>query len=437
MPVPSDACWAVLDGPMIPAKLVPHFGTSLTRLCDGAVPLAIGVAVSGGGDSVAVLLASVEWARRRKAAVFAVTVNHGLRPEAAKEAAFVADLCGQLGVAHQILDWTDRPATGNLQMAARDARLRLISAWAHDLELRYVMLGHTLDDQAETVLMRLARGSGVDGLAGMSARRSHNDIVWLRPFLDVRRADLRQFLEARGQSWIDDPSNDDARFDRVMMRQALETLMPLGIDPDQLARTADHMADARLALNATAQTLACKSVQIDHGDVVISQDALWDAPFDIRARLLAHAMGWVASSAYKPRFRSLEAVMKNLREGRTQTLQGCLLSAPGGQIRITREFNAVEQMQQPATLQIWDTRWRLSGPVEGGDTIAPLGEAGLRMLENPGPLPRSSRVSLPAIWRDGAIIAAPLPINNHEIPTNWGLDLCKGAEHFYASIMAD
>jgi tRNA(Ile)-lysidine synthase len=437
MPVPSAARWAVPDRAMTPATRVPHFGSALTRLCDGVLPLGIGVAVSGGGDSVAVLLAAVDWARRRKAAVFVVTVNHGLRPAAADEAAFVADLCSELGVAHQILDWTERPASGNLQMAARDARIRLIGAWARELELRHVVLGHTLDDQAETVLMRLARGSGVDGLAAMSARRVHNDIVWLRPFLDVRRADLRHFLDARGQGWIDDPSNDDTRFDRVKMRQALELLAPMGVDADQLARTAEHMADARDALNIAAQKLARSIGAVDHGDVVIDQSGLAEAPFDLRARLMAHAMGWVASNAYKPRFRSLDTVMKNLADGRTQTLHGCLLSARRGHIRITREFNAVELMSRPAARQIWDTRWRLTGPAQDGDTIAPLGEIGLRMLDDPGPLPRSSRVSLPAIWRNETLIAAPLPKNNHEPPTNWGLDLCKGAEDFYASITAD
>ncbi|WP_114967069.1 tRNA lysidine(34) synthetase TilS, partial [Alkalilacustris brevis] len=182
----------------------------------------LGVAVSGGGDSVALLLLVADWAAARGVRLRAVTVDHGLREGAAQEAEAVARLCAELGIGHDILRWQGWDGQGNLQDAARRARQGLIAGWARDHGLAAVALGHTRDDQAETVLMRLARGAGVDGLSGMAPLRLAVGLAWLRPLLDVGRAELRALLRARGVPWAEDPSNEDARFQRVRARRALE-----------------------------------------------------------------------------------------------------------------------------------------------------------------------------------------------------------------------
>ena len=136
----------------------------------------------------------------------AATVDHGLRPGSGDEARQAGAAAQALGIPHEVLLW-QRAGSGNLMAAARDARLRLLSDWAHRHGLAAVVLGHTQDDQAETLMMRLNRGAGVDGLAAMAPLRAALGIRWLRPMLGLSRADLRHWLTARGIGWVDDPSN--------------------------------------------------------------------------------------------------------------------------------------------------------------------------------------------------------------------------------------
>ena len=180
----------------------------------------LGVAVSGGSDSIALLRLVRDWSTgpggRRE--VCAVTVDHGLRAESASEASIVARICAEWGVAHTIVRAQDLSGAANLQAAARDARYRLMAGWARREGLSAVAVGHTMDDQAETVLMRLGRGAGAEGLSAMAASRDWLGTRWLRPLLGVRRDALRAYLKEREIGWLDDPSNDDPRYERVRAR---------------------------------------------------------------------------------------------------------------------------------------------------------------------------------------------------------------------------
>ena len=175
----------------------------------------VAVAVSGGSDSMALLMLMQRWAEDNGARISAVTVDHGLRPEAAGEAAMVARFCAQRGIPHEVLKWQGWDGTGNLQAAAREARYRLIADWVRAQGVEAVCLGHTRDDQAETFLMRLARKAGSDGLRGMPDRFDRHGVHWVRPVLGQSRADLRAFLRRHGVLWVEDSSNEDERFDRV------------------------------------------------------------------------------------------------------------------------------------------------------------------------------------------------------------------------------
>ncbi|MCP1167455.1 tRNA lysidine(34) synthetase TilS, partial [Limimaricola sp. ASW11-118] len=261
----------------------------------------LGLAVSGGGDSMALLHALAPMARDRGIAVRVATVDHGLRDGARAEAERVARDCAILGLPHEILDWTGWEGRGNLQDAARRARRALLTDWARRHGLEAVALGHTLDDQAETVLMRLARGSGVDGLSAMSPIRHEDGLVWLRPFLGLRRAALRDWLSERGLGWDEDPSNADPRFQRVRARAALRDLAPLGIDAQGLADTAQRMAMAREALEAPAADLSRRALRLRAGAVEIDAALLGRAPEETRLRLVSAAIGWIAGRAYRPR----------------------------------------------------------------------------------------------------------------------------------------
>jgi tRNA(Ile)-lysidine synthase len=370
-------------------------------------PEALGLAVSGGSDSLALMHLAAEWAAPQGLRLHVATIDHGLRPEARDEAALVAHAARGLGLSHEVIGWTwDR--RGNLQDAARRARYRLLAEWGRARGLGDVLLGHTRNDQAETLLMRLARGSGVDGLAAMAPERTAHGVRFLRPLLDVERYDLRQELMARGAIWAEDPTNDDPRFDRVRTRRALAAL---GLDDARLAETAARMADARAALEAMTRHLAAETLALDAGDLVLPQDAVAAAPAEIRHRLIAHLLRWRTGSAYRPRYRSLRALCEGLVRGRGGTLHGCHLSVRRGTIRIAREYAAVSALTA-APDALWDGFWRVV-PEPGApaaDTVRALGEAALAPLPDAaGPRPpRESLMASPALYRGETLVAAPL-----------------------------
>lgn len=409
-----------------------------------ALPM-IGVAVSGGGDSMALLHLAHYWAQARGVMVCAATVNHGLRDAAADEAAMVARVCAGLGVAHQTLHWQGWDGRGNLQAEARAARRALLTAWATDLGLTAVLLGHTADDQAETFLMRLARGSGVDGLSGMQP--SDWDGLFLRPLLPIRRDTLRDWLGARGVAWVDDPSNDDMRFDRVKARQMLASLAPLGLTVDRLTDTAAHMLRARLTLRRASADWAARHVRSQGGDLIFAPEALELGQTDTEARVFAAAVQWIGGAGYRPRYEALLDAAAALRQRQTRTLGGVLLLPEGKtEARMTREAAACA-----TRLSItgagrgpfqWDGRWWLSqaAPVNHAPNsarssppwhIAALGEAGLALCKSwrEAGLPRSSLLATPAVWSDGTLIAAPLA----GMANGWQANLGPSFESFILS----
>lgn len=227
--------------PSPPAELTTRFSADLDRL----VPIGdrLGLAVSGGPDSLALLLLAAE---ARPGSVEAATVDHGLRPESAAEAAMVADVCARIGVPHATLPVV--LPDGNLQAEARNARYAALAAWMEQRGLAALATAHHADDQAETLLMRLNRASGVAGLAGVRARGPvpGTRLPLVRPLLDWRRAELARTVAEAGLNAVDDPSNAADRFDRVRLRKALATAD--WIDVSALARSAAHIGDADVAI---------------------------------------------------------------------------------------------------------------------------------------------------------------------------------------------
>ena len=194
----------------------------------------IGLCVSGGGDSIAMLHMA---ARARASRNFKVlTVDHGLRSEAKDEIALVAAQAETLGLDHTVVEWR-WDGTGNLQAEARAGRWAAALHWAATHNLREIWLGHTEDDQVETVLMRLARGSGIDGLTAMYQSSQRDGLRVFRPLLGIGRDELRAWLNAQDIDWCDDPSNDDPRFDRVRARQMFDQLETLGLTCKRLLQT--------------------------------------------------------------------------------------------------------------------------------------------------------------------------------------------------------
>ncbi|HEV2080683.1 MAG TPA: tRNA lysidine(34) synthetase TilS, partial [Allosphingosinicella sp.] len=299
-----------------------RFRADLERLI-GAPVERLGVAVSGGPDSVALLLlANAAYAGR----IHAATVDHGLRAESAGEAEFVAELCARLGVPHRILRVEVQPKGEGLQGEARRARYDALAGWAAENSLAAVCTAHHMDDQAETILMRLQRGSGASGLAGVRPVRRIGELKIARPLLGWNRAELLSLIEASGIRPIDDPSNRDPRFERVSVRRFL-TANPQ-FQPPRLARSAASLAEAGEALEWMADLLEAERCAVADGEWRIDSTGL---PRELARRLLARAVtsvvpndGAKASGAI-----DVEGLLQTLESGGTGTLAGAMASASG------------------------------------------------------------------------------------------------------------
>lgn len=409
---------------------------ALARCFPDGPPASIGIALSGGGDSRALTRLLADWSQGRNITLVAATVDHALRPESLVEARQAGRFCETLGIPHDILTWQGWDRRGNLQDAARRARQKLLADWAASKEVAHVALGHTLDDQAETVLLRLARGSGVDGLAGMASTRRALGVTWFRPLLRVSRSDLRAYLLQRGIDWSDDPSNDDPRFDRIKSRMALDQLAKIGITARGLADTADRMAQARAALRAATARLFDEVCAVDRAGSIEVAPPIWQAPADLRERLVAQILTWLGRADYRPRHASLRHLLGLLEAGKGATLHGCeAVATRSGAVRFFREFRAVSQTMAPVGA-LWDDRWRISAPAgvaPEGFRVAPLGPGGLAQFPDwrKSGLHRRALVAAPAAWRGRDVAAFPLL----EPDGGWACELVRGRDDLRTSLL--
>lgn len=386
----------------------------------GACPT-LGIALSGGGDSTALMHLAHGWGRAR---LSATTVDHGLRPGSTQEAREAGLAATGLGIPHEILQWTRR-GDGNLMAAAREARLQLLADWARRNGLSAVLLGHTLDDQAETLLMRLNRGAGVDGLSAMAPVREAFGITWLRPLLGVGRADLRQWLMARELTWADDPSNENADYERVRMRKAIAVLdLPM----PQLAQSAENLAMARDALCDFAAKVA-EGAQSRAGSLALPLDAFRTAPLEIRRRLLVAGLRFVGGGDYPPRRGPVLHALAELEGDARLTLDGVIVEPRDGFLWLIREPAAA--LRCPAGeggATIWDRRWQVHG-LQPGQQVRAVGHEPLPGLDwRAAGLMRDEAAASPGIWARGKLIAAP---TLHPTP-DYGAKPLRGLKEFRA-----
>jgi tRNA(Ile)-lysidine synthase len=387
------------------------------------------LAVSGGPDSMAMLELAAAWARRAGPSapkVFVATVDHGLRPQSRAEAEFVAARCVALDLEHAALTWVaEKPLTG-VASAARDARYALLARRARAIAPAggaAIVTAHTQDDQAETVLMRLARGSGVDGLAAMARCRAldaDGRATLARPLLAVSKARLIATLEVAGLPWCEDPSNANDASERVRLRNALVDLAAVGVTAPAIATTARRMGEARAALAYADRTFET-SLNIDfHDEIFSSIDRVpfAAAPELLRVRLLTRLIARFGGATPPPRLAEIEALAARLaaRSDVRATLGGVVVSASARTLKVWRELGRLDRAGvalPPATPVLWDNRFVVRR--DGGDDLAvvlrPLGAEGLAQL---APVWRRSRrppatavASQPAVWIGGELIGAP------------------------------
>jgi tRNA(Ile)-lysidine synthase len=382
---------------------------------------ALAVAVSGGADSMALCLLADDWVRARGGSVTALTVDHGLRPEASAEAQRVAAWLGPRGIAHETLIWRPPPDTRNIQAAARAARHALLRSWCDKTGCLHLLTAHHLDDQAETFLLRLARGSGLDGLAAMAALRETPECRLVHPLLTVPHRRLVSFLRAAGQDWIEDPSNVDPRYARVRLRRGTALLADEGLSPARLAATTRRLGRARAALEVEVGRVLARAIALHPGGFARLDTAkLFSTTPEIALRALAQLIATIGGADYTPRLERLErlggALARPLAAGRTltgRTLGGCRFLPWRGTILVCREPAAVAPaLPLPPGVTIhWDRRFsaRLAASAPSDLSIGPLGDFrdDPALKKAAACLPGAVRSSLPAIHDLVGIAAVP------------------------------
>lgn len=301
----------------------------------------VGLAVSGGADSLGLMLLAAEYAVAHpgEPAFIVYTVDHGLRPEAAGEAAFVVREAEKLGFTARSLRWGGRKPKTRLQEAAREARYRLLGdAMAADA-VRVLVTAHHLHDQAETVLMRLAHGSGLEGLRGMDYATGLSGIQIVRPLLGLDPAALRAVVDAAGLAPVVDPSNADTGYERVRWRQMLPLLAGLGLTAERLAHFALRARDADRALNILCgEPFFEISRRSGDGFVVIDRSLLMSVPRAIAVRIVQRALDEIGGRQKPHALAAVERFTDRLiREPVNATLHGCIVRTDGADIRIERE----------------------------------------------------------------------------------------------------
>lgn len=304
------------------------------------------VAVSGGGDSLALMHLLCDWARRRGAAPPVVlTVDHGLQENSSAYARDVLRWARGAGLKAHALRWKGAKPKGDIEAQAREARYRLMAAWCrtHGIDALYV--GHTRDDQAETFLLRLARGSGLDGLAAMRAISpcpADAAVSLVRPLMDCEREALRAHLTGRGQEWIEDPMNGDPRFSRARVRAALASLGSAGLTAARIADAAAHLGRARQALDAVTEAVLRRACRVEGNAILVESAALAAAPREVGLRALAKVLMTVSGQSYRPRFERLERLFDRIAQrglGGGCTLHGCKIAPwAGDMIKISPEI---------------------------------------------------------------------------------------------------
>jgi tRNA(Ile)-lysidine synthase len=314
------------------------------------------LAISGGPDSVALMWLAARWRKgfAKGPKLIAVTIDHGLRAEAAREAREVKRLAGKLAIEHRTLRWTgDKPRRG-VPAAARDARYRLLAKAARAARATHVLTAHTRDDQAETLLMRLLRGSGIAGLSAMARESPRDGVILGRPLLSLPKSRLVATLKRAGIGYADDPTNHDANFTRPRLRAMLPLLAAEGGDARGLARLASRLARANAAVEVLTDGAERYLALTDHAAPGVHArefDAVAFAglPDEIRLRLLMRAIDTYGHEG-PAELGKVEALLAALDRtaaegaGRSrpksgqprlkQTLAGALVSLAGGRIRI-------------------------------------------------------------------------------------------------------
>lgn len=381
----------------------------------------IAVAVSGGGDSLALTLLLNDWAAARGGKILALTVDHGLRDGSAAEAKSLNAELQKRGIPHEILTWEGVKPASHIQERAREMRYKLLAQKCAQAGFDTLAVGHNAEDRMETFWMRLAHGSGLDGLAGMAGSTQKEHLRIVRPLLVFTRAELRDVCAAFGATWAEDPSNANEKFLRPRLRGFEDMLAAEGLTPQRLAQTLNKLEAARGALDAVTQKSLAAATHHDAGYVTIPPAAILNEHPEIQRRMLSQILQSVAPQEYRTGFDALEQLRADIARDSFNgcTLSGCEIFPSRGELVFCRELAAVEPPRPLRNGMVWDGRFRVSGyPDADSLMLGVAGEAGVSILRKQAaahpPLARQIdgipakilRV-MPGVWQGQNLVSVP------------------------------
>jgi tRNA(Ile)-lysidine synthase len=379
----------------------------------------LAVAVSGGADSMALLLLAARWARLQGGRVVGMHVDHGLRPESGSEAATVAAWLAARRIPCLLLPWAGPKPASRLQEEARRARYRLLARACREGCLLHLLIAHQYEDQAETVAMRAARGDAGSGQTGMSAVRELNGLRLLRPLLPFPRARLEATLRAVGQPWLEDPSNRALMFERARLRADPQFDPPAwwaaGFEAGARRRELELRLAAVLARTARLHPL---------GYMTLEAEGLSALPGELAAITLARCLTTIGGREHPPARPAVARLLASLLVSGSQdrrqrhTLGGCLVERRGRELLLCREPGRIRARLAAGTPanSPWDGRFIVATHrLSAGQEVAALGRAGrlalpppLRERHRAAGIPDPALESLPAVWSGGRLVACPL-----------------------------
>lgn len=382
---------------------------------------------------MALLYFADHWSRLRQRRLLVLTVDHGLRPEARDEAAEVARRASQMGHSHRILAWNGHKPKAGLQAAARTARLALLTEACHAAGATTLLLAHHRDDQAETVLHRVDRDTGPEGLAGMAPVTWRDGIRLARPFLSLPKERLVATCRTAGLAYADDPSNADPRFTRADLRRMRPALEAVGLTADRLARLANAMGGARRGMDAAVRGWLARHAEIHPcGTCGLDRAALSAEPPDFGAAVLRAVLRIAGDAGYPPGTAAMASLLDWICDsdapGR-RTLRGCLLQADGGTLTVMREEAACAPPLciQSGQTACWDGRFLVRNETAAPINVGPCGAEGWRRIKRLGlaaalpadarTLPHPARLAWPIVTDLDGVVALPhLVFGERKVP---------------------
>ncbi len=414
----------------------------LRRFCFLEEYGSIALAVSGGADSMALLYLIAQWRQallKRKLSgsdvcsdlpeIHILTVNHGLRDEAAAETRFVLEHVEELGFLGKTLLWLGEKPSTSLQESAREARYTLCTDYCKSNNIEVMLTAHHIGDQVETFLMRLARGSGVDGLSSIGKHAQIKSVHIFRPLLDLSKQQLQAYLIGLGKEWVEDPSNQDSVYERVQLREKIKYLKELNLSQQAIYRSVRRLSMAREALDYAANQLFLSDVQSHPAPVFyLGNKVFEDVPKELVVRLFRMMLGKMSPSQNQAELARVERVVADFiaKAVGSCTLAGCGMQCAQGGVYMFREvgrgksLGAVQILSQDQSVE-WhngDSLLCYKGSLKDAFQVKPLGRGGFAPFRKAlaqdlayptwfGKMPSAVGASFLSVWKGAELVAVP------------------------------